>query len=374
MELKQKGSSAQLGAFKQLKVSLKWTSAVDLDLMAFYKTKDGRAGGLFSENYSGGSLGDLNQFPFMHLSGDAGVGATGGDNEETMLIAKLDNIAELFICAVNFTDAVGGTNKVFANYDARVEVVTDSGESHSLALDSADPGSVAVICKFSSGFLGSEIANHSTVMTFEKMKAEVPGAADLNLSSKVTLKAKGDSVVLRKKGGDAGGGGGGGEFKATLRWKTSVDLDLHCFYRLKGDAQPKSGGFLGRLKGGGSSEGQIYFGSKGSKSGSPWIRLDQDSGVGDAGGDNEENMYFADIDKLEHAIIVANIYNKNTSFAQYSGSVTVLGGGREFVVPLTEKTTGSWCVVARIDNSSDTARLINVNETQGDKPSLSAFI
>ena len=82
MELKQKGASANLGAFKQLKVSLIWTSAVDLDLMAFYKTKDGRTGGVYSDNYAGGSLGDLNAFPFLQLSGDEGVGATGGANQD----------------------------------------------------------------------------------------------------------------------------------------------------------------------------------------------------------------------------------------------------------------------------------------------------
>jgi len=57
MELKQKGEKADIGSFNQLKVSLIWTSAVDLDLMAFCKTKDGRTGGVYSDNYSGGSLG-----------------------------------------------------------------------------------------------------------------------------------------------------------------------------------------------------------------------------------------------------------------------------------------------------------------------------
>ena len=33
MELKQKGTTAAIGAFGQLRVSLIWTSAVDLDLM-----------------------------------------------------------------------------------------------------------------------------------------------------------------------------------------------------------------------------------------------------------------------------------------------------------------------------------------------------
>ena len=77
--------------FKQLKVSLIWTSAVDLDLMAFYKTKDGRTGGVYSNNYAGGSLGDLNQFPFIQLAGDEGVGALGGDNREDLRIANLDD-------------------------------------------------------------------------------------------------------------------------------------------------------------------------------------------------------------------------------------------------------------------------------------------
>jgi tellurite resistance protein TerA len=86
MELKQKGSDAKIGAFKQLKVSLIWTSAVDLDLMAFYKTKDRHTGGVYSDNYAGGSLGDLNQFPFIQLSGDEGVGAVGGENQEDVRI------------------------------------------------------------------------------------------------------------------------------------------------------------------------------------------------------------------------------------------------------------------------------------------------
>lgn len=162
----------------------------------------------------------------------------------------------------------------------------------------------------------------------------------------------------------------GTEFKATLIWKTAVDLDLHCFYQLKGE---KKKGFLG-FGGGGLKEGRISFSSMGSLQGSPWIQLDKDSGVGDTGGDNEENMAFGDISKIEHAIIVANIYSKSTNFGQYNGRVVVRGGGEEFEVPLTETKTGSWCVVARIDNSGSEPRLINVNKTQGSKPSLKEFI
>jgi len=58
---------------KYLMATLKWTAAVDLDLMAFYQAKNGRAGGIFSGNYTGVSTGSLNEFPFIELSGDAGA-------------------------------------------------------------------------------------------------------------------------------------------------------------------------------------------------------------------------------------------------------------------------------------------------------------
>ncbi len=238
MLLKQKGSSAQIGGFKQLKVSLIWTSAVDLDLMAFYKTRAGQVGGVYSDNYAGGSLGNLNTFPFMQLSGDEGVGAVGGDNREEMRIVNLDQIEELYICAVNFTEATQGANKVFADYDARVEVVTDRGESHVVSLDSRNPGTVAVLCKFKSGFMGAELVNDSSVMTFDQFQSTVPGASNLKLESKVTLAQKGDSHVLLSKGV--------GEIVINLNWSqkvakkgliqslfsSSVDLDLGCFYEL----------------------------------------------------------------------------------------------------------------------------------------------
>ena len=41
--LKTKGHEAYI-PLKQMMVSLKWSSAVDLDLMAFYKAKDGPVG------------------------------------------------------------------------------------------------------------------------------------------------------------------------------------------------------------------------------------------------------------------------------------------------------------------------------------------
>ena len=203
-------------------------------------------------------------------------------------------------------------------------------------------------------------------MNFDKFKTVVPGTSDLKLSSKVVLANKGEKTSLV-----------GNDFQATLKWKTAVDLDLHCFYRLKVETEPTSKGILGKFfsKSGDSKDGHVFFSKRGNKTSSPWIYLDRDAGVGDSGGDNEENIYLTKIDRLEHALIVANIYNKPDSiFSTYDGVVSVRGGGRETEVPLIERTPGSWCVIARIDNTSDTPQLTNVNKTQRNEPSILQFV
>jgi len=184
MELKQKGTQATIGAFKKLNVSLIWSSAVDLDLMAFYKTKDGRVGGIYSDHYAGGFLGDLNRFPFIQLSGDAGVGAVAGDNREELRITRLDDFEALYIVAINFTDASSKIHKVFADYDAQVEIVTDRGNNYTVALDSTQSGSVAILCQFTSTFIGSSLVNNSDVMSFKELTSNVPGASAIQLASK----------------------------------------------------------------------------------------------------------------------------------------------------------------------------------------------
>jgi uncharacterized protein involved in tellurium resistance len=365
LDLKQKGDNAVIGSFKQLKVSLIWTSGVDLDLMAFYKTKDGKVGGVYSDNYAGGMLGNLNAFPFIQLSGDAGVDASAGDNREVLRIAHLDDFEELCIVALNFTDASSGSGKVFADYDAHVEVVTDKGESHKVALDSKQTGSVAILCKFKKDFMGASLVNNREVMTFEALQEAVSGASAIKLASKIVLKQKGDKTNLVGK-----------DFHAKLTWKAAVDLDLHCFYQLKSDYPEPEKGLIGKLLGGSKSrgEGQVYFGNRGSKTNSPWIYLDQDAGIGDVGGDNEENLYFTKLDQIKQALIAVNIYSKpNANFASYDGKIFVQGGGREIEIALTEKQPGSWCVIAQIDNTDKRPQLININQIQKHKPEISQF-
>ena len=90
-----------------LTVQLTWHANVDLDLMAFYKTKSGDTGGVYSSMYADGGQGDLQSFPFMQLDHDAGVGGDQDQLEksETLKIDRFDDISELYLVAVNFTDA-----------------------------------------------------------------------------------------------------------------------------------------------------------------------------------------------------------------------------------------------------------------------------
>ncbi|MBC6474026.1 MAG: stress response protein [Hormoscilla sp. GM102CHS1] len=177
--LQKKGDEAYISV-KQLMVTLKWTKDVDLDLMAFYKAKDSRTGGVFSDNYPGGSMGSLNEFPFIQLSGDAGVGAKGGDNEEILRITKLDDLAELYICTLNYTDASEKKDTSFSNYDGGIVVIDDKGESVAVPLDSTEPGHVAVIAKIdNTGLMGAKLINENRIVILETFFSDIPGANKL---------------------------------------------------------------------------------------------------------------------------------------------------------------------------------------------------
>jgi len=174
--LKTKGEEAYISV-KQLLVTLRWTADVDLDLMAFYKGKDGRTGGVLSDNYPGGTLGSLNEFPFIQLSGDAGVGAKGGDNEEQLRIVKLDDLAEVYICTLNYTDASQKRSSSFSQYDGGVMVVDDRGESIAVPLNSPEAGHIAIIAKIdNTSPIGAKLINENKIIDLDTFAQIIPGA------------------------------------------------------------------------------------------------------------------------------------------------------------------------------------------------------
>ena len=149
--LKDKGQVVNLPTVKQLIAKLEWKSKVDVDLMAFGVTKTGDAFSVFSDAISkdAKTMGNLNAFPFMTLSEDAGIGAEGGDNEEILKITQLDDVATLHIIALNYTGAVKDNGDPpttsFADYDAKVTLMSESGEAFEVPLEATEPGHVALI-------------------------------------------------------------------------------------------------------------------------------------------------------------------------------------------------------------------------------------
>ena len=163
MELKQKGSEANVGGFKQLMISMKWTTAADFDLAAAYEDKSGKQGLIYF-----GELGDLNAFPFMQLSGDEGVGDTGGENEETMRITNLDEIKYVWIICWDYGKVQDGKPARFKDSDVSLSVLDDKGTAHNVTLDTGDMGNVAVLATIdNTSPVGIKLVNSSKAGTLK---------------------------------------------------------------------------------------------------------------------------------------------------------------------------------------------------------------
>jgi len=163
MELKQKGSEANVGGFNQLMVTMKWTTAADFDLAAAYEGKDGKLGLVYF-----GDQGDLNAFPFMQLSGDEGVGDKGGDNEETMRITKLDDMKQVWILCWDYGKVKEGSAARFKDSDVSLSIMDDTGTAHDVTLDTGDMGNVAVLATIdNSSPIGAKLVNSSKAGTLK---------------------------------------------------------------------------------------------------------------------------------------------------------------------------------------------------------------
>lgn len=170
----------------------------------------------------------------------------------------------------------------------------------------------------------------------------------MQLKPKVTLQQKGEEAYISLQ-----------QLIVTLKWTAPVDLDLLAFYRAKD----------GRV-------GAVYYAEMGDMNTFPYMALDEDMGVGDTGGDNEENLRITKLDDMSDVLIVTSIYNKpDSSFGRYDARVTlVTDKGDNIEVPLTAPETGQWCVVAHIDNNSPMGpKLINVNRVQAEQPDVNQF-
>ncbi len=165
MELKQKGAEGYI-AIKQLMVTMKWTTAADFDLAAVYEAKDGRNGIIYF-----GDLGDMNNFPYMQLSGDEGVGDKGGDNEESMRITRLDDIKYVWIFCWDYGMVQNGSAARFKDSDIILSIIDNTGKSIAVSIDTGEMGNVCCIATIdNSSPLGAKLINSSKVGTLKGLQ------------------------------------------------------------------------------------------------------------------------------------------------------------------------------------------------------------
>lgn len=159
MQLKKKGDSAQIGGVNQFMITLKWTSAVDFDLCAVYEDKQGKEGIVYF-----GDLGELNEFPFMQLSGDEGVGDTGGDNQEDLRVMNLSPMRKIYIFCWDYPSVESGHKARFSNSDITTSIIDDGGKTYTCSLDSLSEGNVVCMAEIdNSSPLGAKFVNRSSV-------------------------------------------------------------------------------------------------------------------------------------------------------------------------------------------------------------------
>jgi len=182
--LADKGQQVDLPTVKKLVATLGWKNvdgqSVDLDLMAFFEPKaGGEAGGVFT-NLLGGSLGDLNKFPFIKLSGDAGVGGGAGEQTEELKITNLDDIGKLHLVALNYTEAQKSQTdsaSSFSDFNGHIEVKDDAGNVFDVPLKASVPGTVAHVATIdNSGGIGATLEMKDTVMQYNQFIESIPGA------------------------------------------------------------------------------------------------------------------------------------------------------------------------------------------------------
>jgi tellurite resistance protein TerA len=128
------------GTIEHIVVRMDWTSAVDLDLHAFYRLKSGAQGEVnFMEE------GSLERAPYICIDDDMGVDDVAGDHVEHLTLSRIDTLESVIFVANIFRDD-DEEPESFAQYDGKVTLTTSLGEIV-VPLTSKVPGNWAVIAK-----------------------------------------------------------------------------------------------------------------------------------------------------------------------------------------------------------------------------------
>ncbi len=160
-------------------ITLIWTSLLDLDVMMFFKKKDGTLGGVFSDEYPGGDL----HGSFAEHSGDAGVECEAGEKSETITLKQIpDDIEQIDVMCLDYTAASEGRKTSFSELMAKISIQAPGQQPIEIHMDpdsekQSDEGIGLGILRITRKADGNlEMKNHSVhYHTLQEIVKDVPG-------------------------------------------------------------------------------------------------------------------------------------------------------------------------------------------------------
>ena len=144
--------------------------------------------------------------------------------------------------------------------------------------------------------------------------------------------------------------------RVKMTWtKGNTYLDIYAIYRTSTSKQSQSVGYTNRDNGDG-------------------IFLSEDPDLSEQ--EKSFDMTIDALDNFEDILIAANIFADDIStWSDFDGEVVVeTDAGERILTRLSTKQSGSWCVIARIDNrQSNAPQVVNLNHVMSSMPTMDNY-
>lgn len=159
--------------------SLIWKKDDDLNVLIFYKTKEGKSGYVYSEELLNGFSGNVKEFPYISC-GESGVDDLDPSVFfEKMLLSKIEDYSEIYFVIVNYAEFILSRNVVFNDYEGILKISVEyinEKNNYVVKISCEDLGEFLLLAKIE--FINNMyfIKNENKVMTFKEFIDNIPDA------------------------------------------------------------------------------------------------------------------------------------------------------------------------------------------------------